>query len=1102
MPVAAPSGLGAGSNDLTGIPADSPGKAGVRFAGRGTSGSRFARTDTDRVVATPSFQSRGARDAPGFPEGPGAKTARVEGQGTPRLRLGSLTAAVVLLVIGLFESSGVAAHLNDVPSPDGEWLVRTWEAEDGLPENSATAMVQTADRYLWFGTFNGLVRFDGVRFAVLTPSNTPQLPDSGIVNLHLGQNGRLWISTLNGLVWRDSVQWGRPSGAALSAAVPIRTFSERANGDLLLTTFNGRVYEFVGGILKELPPPPGQPKLGYHGGVDESGRWWVVQAGFVGLWNGTAWESKLPGHELPDATDRTACAQARDGGLWVLLDSELRKFSNGVEVSRRRLDADLRSIWSLNEDSRGNLWICSFAHGVHQVAPDGRVRLWSEAGGLSYSGTRFAFEDHERNVWIGTSGGGLTRLKERRFRSFGRESGLSSRVVKSVWPAPGDGVWIGTYGGGLFRLEGDTISSVTLPQHLVPGRYVQSVLADRKGRIWVGTFGHGLFVREAADWRSIPSDQTGGDNVIALFEDSSGRIWVSGGQTASVLDSDRFRSFGPEEGLPRPGVRCFGEDRAGNVWASNYRGVYRLENGRFTEVRASQGGPIEEIACLHADSDGTMWMGSLNNGLVRWRPGRTDRIKAPRGLPTAGVHEILEDGQGGFWMASNRGILRADRDHLNALAEGTSVQFAGQLFDQSDGLASPECPAGQQPIAAVDGRGRIWFATLRGVSMTDPGTLRINSAPPPVTIESISFQEESSEGETEESDESIRHRMDMPLPAVVRLPAGSRRIEIQYAAPSFVSPEKVRFQTRLWGVDTRWRNGDAHRMSLIENLEPGSYIFQVRAANHDGVWSAEAGLALEALPFFWETTWFRILGSVSLAAGIGTLLIRAKRRLDRKAAQQTAFARQLIIAQENERARLARELHDDITQRLARLAIDAGQLEHKANSQRERRALAEVREGLADLSQDVHGLSYRLHPSILEELGLIDALRAEADRFSQESSLPVVVDVSGVPASIPRDSALCLFRIAQAALRNILRHAQARHVSLILRGQNGGLELVVEDDGVGFRPASRDRDPSLGISSMHERANLMGGRLDIDSAPGEGTAVIVWLPLEPEPSPQ
>ncbi|MHC1767261.1 MAG: two-component regulator propeller domain-containing protein [Verrucomicrobiia bacterium] len=306
-------------------------------------------------------------------------------------------------VLGLLVGSGAAS--NSAPPPiltDPEYIIAGWESEDGLPESTVTAMVQTAEGYLWFGTFGGLVRFDGVKFTVLNPANTPALPSAGIVNLHLDQSNRLWVSTLDGLVVKDGAHWqalGIPEGWKGDY---VRSFAERTNGDLLITTFDGHVLAFENNRLAELPSPPGQRGEGYLGAVDESGHWWLTQARFVFRWNGQGWtqvNATAPAFDRPYA----ACAPARGGGVWVLKMGELLRFRAGSEAARYPLPEVFGSVWMMVEDSNRDIWVGCNGVGLYRITPDGAFRNWSATNGLGCLSARCVFEDRERNLWIGTS---------------------------------------------------------------------------------------------------------------------------------------------------------------------------------------------------------------------------------------------------------------------------------------------------------------------------------------------------------------------------------------------------------------------------------------------------------------------------------------------------------------------------------------------------------------------------------------------------------------------------------------------------------------------------------------------------------------------------
>lgn len=254
-------------------------------------------------------------------------------------------------------------------------------------------------------------------------------------------------------------------------------------------------------------------------------------------------------------------------------------------------------------------------------------------------------------------------------------------------------------------------------------------------------------------------------------------------------------------------------------------------------------------------------------------------------------------------------------------------------------------------------------------------------------------------------------------------------------------------------------------------------------------------------PSYWELYWERTLFVGILLIVQSCLIVgilRSRTRLRRTEAAARELSQQLIAAHEKERARLARELHDDITQRLAGLSIDAGRAEIEAVDRSGRETLRSIREGLVRLSEDIHALSYRLHPSVLDDLGLADALKSECDHLLYDGDQEVTLNVGDLPKHVPKDAALCIFRVTQEALRNALHHANARHITVAVRVLENGLQASVTDDGSGFDPSARRAQKSLGLASMRERVHLLGGELEIDSEPGHGTTIVAWVPLSRE----
>ncbi|MBN9690222.1 MAG: PAS domain-containing protein [Verrucomicrobia bacterium] len=815
---------------------------------------------------------------------------------------------MILAVLTVFVEivPGRAQGLQFPTKSPSKFLTKSWEIEDGLPDNSVTAVVQGPDGYLWFGTFNGLVRFNGTEFATLNPANTPMLPSAGIVNLHLDQRARLWISTYQGLVLRDGDQWQHLHSDQGWRGDYARSFAERSNGDILITGFNGKLFEFNNGKFSELPPPPGEPGQGYQGGVDEDGHWWVVQNQFVGRWEKDQWIRML---NLPNLSrESVGIAPARGGGLWLILGKELRKIQKGREVSRIELSEPPGGVWSMFEDSAHHIWISTFDQGVCQVLPDGTLIRWNSSNG-GVNQTRCIFEDRERNLWLGTSGSGLVRLVPRRFQSLPLDSESRPRSVQSISLDSQGDLWAGTFGDGLFRLNEAGPKPVNLPQVIRDQRYLKSVLADRSGRLWVGTTDSAVWRMDPDGPRHLPAQDTGGHNIHALFEDSRGRIWISGGSGVAVSDGETSTRFGRENGLPRGTVTCFAEDPAGLIWMANAEGVFRTEGpAAVVEVKDAAHHAIPNIRCLYSDAAGAVWMGSADRGLLRWHQGTLKVLGLESGFPAPAIHGLIEDWEGNFWITSSSHLFRVSRRDLEALADGRISRPPFQMFDAGDGLPGGEFSQNRQPNCALDGQGCLWFALSKGVGMTQPSTWNLNPTPPPVHVEEISYFEptpprrETGSPRTQPEGPPIRVRA--PFSAPVTLPPGSQRIEVHYVGLSLGAPEKVAYQIRLDGHDGDWIDVGNRRVAYYHDLPPNTYAFHVRAANPDGVWN-ESGtvVALTILPYYWQTAWFRLLTALGFAgSGAALVWMFARRKLH---LQQEELAHQRALSGLEQRVNLA-----------------------------------------------------------------------------------------------------------------------------------------------------------------------------------------------------
>jgi signal transduction histidine kinase/ligand-binding sensor domain-containing protein len=1016
-----------------------------------------------------------------------------------------------LCLLSLVGSATLASEPGPASFGD-EFLVTSWGTEHGLPENSATAISQTPDGYLWFGTFNGLVRFNGSEFTVFTPANTPALGNPSIVGLHCDRTGRLWVATYRGLVRLDGTQWQTLLQTDGESSNFIRSFAERENGDLLLTTFGGRVMEVSGQEVREMPSPPGARNQGYFAGVDERGRWWVVQNHFVGFFQDGHWEAALPEPQV--SAEAIGCTSARRGGLWILLGTDLHRMFAGKEVERLKLSEIPGGVWSLSEDRQGNIWIATHDHGICLVDHSGALLRWNARAGGSDHG-RCVFQDREDNLWVGTAGDGLSRFTNRRFRRYSLDAEGKGLVVQSVSPESSGGLWVATYGHGLFHLSDTGATNVGWPPPKESTAYLQSVLEDRAGRLWVGTFGNSLWVRDHGQTRHVAPEEIGGDNALALFEDSRGRIWISGGRGIAMFDGTRFQKFGGEQGSATVGVYCFGEDASGAIWISNGSGVFRLTETRsFAEVKDRLGQPVSGCGCLRASTEGALWLGTSSRGLLLWERGKILGDEERSDLSPIPILGLIEDQQGYLWMPSQRALLRARQADLRSALESGTPRIRYQVFDRSDGLPRANFTANRQPNCVRDPRGRLWFATTKDIIMADPSALRLNDKLPPVQVEEVSFFHPTTRAQAPQNPRrTTETRLRPPFARRVSLPAGSHRVAFRYVALSLSAPEKIRYQVKLEGHDQDWQDMGDDRSVSYHELEPREFVFHVRAANGDGLWNETgATLAFAVEPFLWERLWFKrgmFLVLLTLCGLIVWWRLHRRFRLqlaevDRDRRIQEQFSRSLIDSQEAERQRIAADLHDSLGQDLMliknRLLLLTAGFGKTADLPTQ---VAEISRTTSRAIAEVRAISAALRPPDLEHIGLTRAIQWIVEKVGEVSQTKFSTELDFIDGLLQSDQEIQLYRIIQEGLNNVVKHAHAKQAILEVKREPHELRVSLYDDGQGFEPlrprTSAGTASGFGLSSMTERAKVLGGLLDLQSTPGRGTRLTITIALPTRP---
>jgi ligand-binding sensor domain-containing protein/two-component sensor histidine kinase len=949
------------------------------------------------------------------------------------------------ILIGAFVSLLVPRAATAQPGePIAEQFIRrSWDTRDGLPQNSVTAMIQTRDGYLWIGTFGGLARFDGNTFTVFDPGNTPGLASARISALHQGPSGILWIGTDAGLT---RLEHGRFTSYPINEGVA--DVHEDPAGRVWLGTAAG-LQRFDGHAFATISLAP-LTRIAVAFASTPDGAVWV------GTWDGIA---------RVDANDRvTVMLQGPDtvpnlfvdrkGRLWVGTTGLWRlEGSRFVEVPLPKTFAQRGVILSFADDGDGNLWLGTQLDGLYRWH-EGAVEIYGVAAGLTDRTARKVVIDRDGNIWIGTNVGGLNRLKRRRARSYPRPGA----IVQSIGPIIGDGadgLWVGATCGGLFHFRAGAFREAG-----VPGACIWAMFRDADGPLWISMNGltrfyQGRFTTFALR-EGLPSVQ-----VRGIMRDRDGVLWVGTPDGLSRFDGHRFRNYGKAEGLDHE-VKSIVQDSSGALWLGGTNGLSRFAGGRFTRVTQAQGLSHEHVRAIYEDADGTMWIGTYGGGLNRLKDGRFTTYTIKDGLHDNAISRIIEDDRGNLWMSGNKGVFRVSRKELNDFAEGRLAYITCVSYGTADGMIIDETNGGQ-PAGWRTPDGKMWFPTIQGlVSIEpDPGP----AAPAPVYVERI-----------------IAGGQPMELTAHTSLGRGRVDAEFHYTAVDLSAAEKTRFKYRLDGYDPKWVDGGARRVAFYTNIPPGDYRFEVVATSSDGVWSATpAQVAFVVLPLWWQRGSVQLIG---LALLLGVTAFGARfMALRRARARMAALEREHAL--ERERSRIARDLHDDLGSRLTHIAM-----------------IADITAGdgrIADEARDAARTMNELVWSVNARNDTVDGFAVYLAQFAEQHiaaagircrlNLPPDLPARPLGAQLRRH----LYLASKEAVNNAIKHAQASEIRVSLRVDGSRLVIEVADNGRGL-PAGL-ASTGNGLRNYRERMDAAGGTVDVQSAAGAGTCIRFTAPL-------
>jgi signal transduction histidine kinase/ligand-binding sensor domain-containing protein len=1012
---------------------------------------------------------------------------------------------------------------------------------DGLPTNWVMSLLKDSYGFVWFGTHQGLARYDGTNLSVYRSDadDARTLPAPFVGMLFEDREKRLWV----GFAWANAgvARYDRECDC-------FQRFAPREG------------FHDVRAMIE-----------------DRRGRLWVGTEDGIALFDPTRGPTKF--YPLKNATARTvttpvvnAILEDREGRIWVgadgglfQFDPELGQYAPWPGAADDPLSLSRAAIWDLLEDPDGNLWATTIGAGLQKASPGTRqVQRYlphpEDPDSISSARVRGLARDSEGRIYSGTENGGLNVLDPRTGRFTRYHTSLDDPGSLGSWSTwrlllDDEGtLWVATHNGGVSWAApaGSQFHTLEAQRGGLSDAHVSSLLEDHRGHLWMGTDGGGLNELDRttdrfAWYRHDPEDPhtVGSNSIFGLMEDSRGDLWLGGWDSGlGLLDVHsgqvtRFRHDPADaHSIPSNNVWCVHELRTGELLVGTTSGpaLFDRKSHRFrrlsethpdvgegttqTAAEDSHGGlwlcghsfaaeaTIVHVDMVHGtvrrygtsapnapesepgvclavqvDSRENVWIGTLG-ALYVLEPGAT-RFRRWAPVADMGSDEasnILEDEAGNIWVSVGPRLLR--------IAGGTRLPPKPRvdIFDRRDGFHGP-LPFG---AAFRSPRGEMFFGGLGGVTSFFPRDFKPNERPPRVVLTDIKVLNRSLRPCTPGSPLA----KSVPLADGITLHYDASMITFAFAALNFWLPQKNQYAYKLEGFDRDWSDAGSKHEASYTNLSPGQYTFRVRAANNDGVWStSDASFSLRITPPFWATWWFRLALLTAVLGWAGHLHRQHVHRLTMEA--------QALGAKMEERTRLARELHDTLEQALAgiRLQLSVAARNLHGAPDAAAKSLDLARRMLLYSIEEARRAVMDLRSQALEEGGLERALTEQAGHLTDGTPIVVNVTITGTPRRLDFSAEHHLFRIAQEGITNAIKHSGGDRVGVNLSYDDTRTQLVIEDNGRGLPTEASADGRHFGRQGMRERAERLGGLLTVANRPEGGVRITVDVPARPANQP-
>jgi len=1012
----------------------------------------------------------------------------------------------ILIVFIVFTIFPQIVGAFDTTKEPYQYVLRSWDTDDGLPQNSILSIVQDREGYMWLGTFEGVVRFDGVKFKVFNKNNTDAIKSNEIQSLYIDKANVLWIASYGGGVVRYKDGTFLQIGSN-EKEKELRIWDISGNSDGLWIAAHSGLYNYKNGYFKKYGVKDGFPVnnvLTVY--AEEDGTVWAATDNGLVKFKGGKVRLYTKKDGLVD--DRvTSMRRDSSGVLWIATKEGVSAMKKGAFINYSSRDGlPGEDITTIYKDRDGVLWFGTSNHGLFRKIGS-KFQSFRRSEGLTNDNVQAFLEDREKNLWIGTVGGGLNRLKNGIFVTYSKFHAFRDGMLFNIYEDMSKNLWISTYHGVVKYRNGDfLLFKKDGPEF---GKKAGTMLQRRSGEIIV-SMGDGLYSFKNGKFRSMNSIlEYKNEKITALMEDSKNGLWVGSRAGLKYIKNDKLIHFWKTDGPGGDVVRDLVEDKKGGLWIATDSGLSYYLDGKFKNYTKKEGLSNNKIMSLYLDSDGALWIGTYQGGLNKLYRGKFSSYTSGDGVADDVAYVIMEDSSGRLWMSGNKGVYNVKKSDLALFDRKKISKIPSRLYGENDGLKGNECNGGSKSAGTKDSEGKIWFPTIKGPAFVDPESKERGSFIPPVYIEKVVINDRKID--TNEN---------------IILEAGEGKIEIHYTAISYSDPERVKFLYKLEGFDEKWIDPGERRVAFYTNIAPGKYVFKVKAASSDGVWNKKgASVKLMKTPYFHQTKLFYFF--IAIAAFIVAYLVfklrirhlnRKQKELEERKESLEIVNRKLQTLDKMKDEFLANTSHELRTPLngiigLAESLIDGvtGQLNRKTVENL--RTIVYSGKRLSALVNDILDFS-RLKSSDVEldlksvdMQQIVDIVFILSKPLLTGKNIELKNNIQGNLTPVYGDENR-LQQIMHNLIGNAIKFTDRGKVSVSGRDLGDMIEITVRDTGCGIDPDKLDiifhgfeqggnsddnfkGGTGLGLSITKKLVELHGGTIDVISEFGKGSVFTI-----------